>query len=311
MKSKDSSSQKKSYDRGLINHLSTKDDFNSGDTFSLKDFLRQIDLNRNKLKKIEAVICGHFQSNKSGPGFDFNEIREYKMGDDLRHISWKATAKTGKLQTKEYFAEKEFKSFILVDVSSSMFCGNKLETFLKTVAFSLNIASTFSEKMGSIFFSENIKHHFPISHTKSQANIIFESLIDYYHNLNNKISNESTQTNIYKALDFTKQFFSKKGVIFIISDFVNLHNFEKIFFETASKQNIYLFQIYDQIDYELPKAGYVTILDPETKELCTVNTDSKSIVESYKKLTLEKQDKLKRFIKTTGAHHFIIENSDF
>lgn len=279
--------------------------------FTLKDFLRQIDLSKSKLKKIEAVISGQFQSNKSGPGFDFNEIREYKMGDDLRHISWKATAKTGKLHTKEYFSEKEFKSFILVDVSNSMFCGNKLETFLKTVAFTLNIASGFSEKMGAIFFSEEIKHHFPVSHTKSQANIIFESLLDFHFNLKSKISTESSQTNIYKALDFTKQFFSKKGVVFIISDFINFHNFEKIFFETANKQNIYLFQIHDQIDYELPKAGYVTILDPETKEICTVNTDNKVIIENYKKLMYEKQEKLKKFIKSTGAHQFIIESSDF
>ena len=69
--------------------------------YSLKEFLRQIDLNHEKLKKINGLLHGNFQSAQYGVGYNFNEIREYKMGDDLRHISWSATAKTNTLQTKE------------------------------------------------------------------------------------------------------------------------------------------------------------------------------------------------------------------
>jgi uncharacterized protein (DUF58 family) len=282
----------------------------SNPNLSLKDFLRQVDLNKNKLKKIESSIAGHFQSTLSGPGFDFNEIREYKIGDDLRHISWSTTAKTGKLHTKEYFSEKEFKSLLLIDISNSMFCGEKFETFIKTVAFVLNLTSKFSEKVGAIFFKDDIKYHFPLSHSSAQTNIIFETLLDYYFNLDQKVTGERETTNIFKAIDFTRQYFSKKGIIFIISDFINLYNFEKIFFETASKQNTYLFQIYDEIDYELPKAGYITIFDPETKEHCTVNTDSKDIHAAYAKATKERQEKLDKLINLSGAHHFTIRSSD-
>ena len=117
-------------------------------SYGLKDFIRQINLNKDKLKKIEAILQGAFQSSKSGSGFDFNEIREYKIGDDLRHISWTATARTGTLQTKEYYAEKEIYSYFLIDVSNSMFCGNKPEPFIKSFAYLLNMAAGFSEKIG-------------------------------------------------------------------------------------------------------------------------------------------------------------------
>ncbi len=277
---------------------------------TLKDFLRQIDLNKNKFKKIEALVSGCFQSVKTGIGFDFNEIRKYVMGDDLRHISWNATAKTGELHTKEYFSEKEFKSFVLIDISNSMFCGNKFDTFIQTTAFTLNLVSGFSEKVGAILFSDEIKYYFPLSFSKTQSNIVFETLLDYYFNLGSKMSESSGRTNIYKALDFTKQYFPKNGVLFLISDFINLQNFEKIFFETANKQNSFLFQIYDDIDYQLPKSGYVSIIDPESKELITVNTDSKVIHESYSKAMLEKQNKLKEFINSIGAYHFVIKSDN-
>ena len=282
--------------------------------YTLRDFLRQIDLNNPKLKKIEAMLYGNFQSSKIGTGFDFNEIREYKIGDDLRHISWSATAKTGTLHTREYFAEKEVNSFFLIDISNSMFCGNKSESFIQLLAFLLNIVCNFSEKIGGVFFSDEIKYHFPLGQPRIQSNIMFQTLIGFYNNLVTLVKEETDKvktTNLFKALEFTKRYFVKKGMIFIISDFINLTSWEKLIFETGQKQNIYSFQIYDPIDFNLPKTGYITIIDPETKELCTVNTDSKIIQETYYKFMIQNEEKLKRFLKSIGVNHMIIEKNDF
>ena len=189
--------------------------------YSLQEFLRQIDPNKAKLKKIEAILHGAYQSTKSGPGFDFNEIREYKMGDDLRHISWNATAKTGTLQVKEYFTEKEMRSYFLIDISNSMFCGNKMESFVQLVAFLLNFATSFSEKIGGVFFSNDIKYHFPMMSSSTQANIMFQTFLNLINNLSSKIT-PFTNTDIYKAIEFTKRYFNKKCLIFLISDFINI-----------------------------------------------------------------------------------------
>ena len=301
MKFKKSLLQKNSL--GAINHIPT-----------LSEFLRQIDLNKIKLKKIEALLHGSFQSTINGPGFDFNEIREYRIGDDLRHISWNATAKTGNLQTKEYFSEKEIRSYFLIDISNSMFCGNKIDPFIQLVAYLLNLACGFSEKIGGVFFSENIQCQFPLGMPNTQANVIFQTFINYYNNLNQKITVEPSTTNLSKALEFTKKYFSKKGIVFIISDFLNfstITNWEKIIYDAAQKQNIYSFQIYDPLDFELPRSGYISFVDPETKEYFLVNTDSKIIHEKYYKLMKEKQENLKKFLKTSSINHITIEKSDF
>ena len=100
-------------------------------------------------------------------------------------------------------------------------------------------------------------------------------------------------------------------MIFVISDFINISNWEKSIFETSQKQNIYLFQIYDPLDFSLPQKGYITLIDPESKQRCTVNTDSKIVQENYHNLMLEKQKRLKIFLESIGTHHLLIEKRDF
>ncbi len=282
----------------------------SNEEYSLKDFLRQINFENPKLKKIDALLCGSFRSSKTGIGFDFNEIREYKMGDDLRHISWSTTAKTGILHTKEYYAEKEVTTFFLIDISNSMFCGNKLEPFINLVAYLLNLSSSFSEKVGGLFFDSDIRGHFPLSMSKSQSNLMFQSLMHVYNNISTKITNSTNHTNLAQALELTKQYFQKKGLIFLISDFINLAGWEKNIYEMVKKQNLYSFQIYDPLDFILPKSGYLTLIDPETKKLCTVNTDNKALQETYRTLVKQKQDKLNKYLKSIGVSHFIVDIND-
>lgn len=283
---------------------------------TLKEFIKQIDLNKNKLKKIEALLHGTFQSNQYGSGFDFNEIREYKIGDDLRHISWSTTAKTGILHTKEYFAEKEVRTCFLIDVSKSMFCGNKVEPFAKLLAFLLNTSSVFSEKTGGVFFANNVKYHFPMSEPKYQTNIMFQTFMSLFESFAKEISivSETKEiTNIIESIDFTKQFFKKKGLVIIISDFIGFQNkhFEKAVFDLAQNQNIFSFQIFDPIDFNLPTCGYVTLTDPETNERFIVNTDNKLMRRNYQNLMTMKQDKLERFFKTISVNHIVIEKNDF
>ncbi len=280
-------------------------------SYSIKEFVRQININNPKLKRIEAILHGNFQSMQAGSGLDFNEIREYKMGDDLRRISWNATAKTNSLQTKEYFGEKEIRSYFLVDISNSMFCGNKPECLIQLFVFLLNLSIGFSEKVGGVFFTSEIKFHFPPREATSQANIIFQTYLNFFNNLKDKLSTATTITNISGALDFTKRYFPKKGIVFLISDFINFTNWEKQMFETSHFQSIYSFQISDLLDIKLPKSGYVTIIDPETNEKCTVNTDSKIVQETYINTMNQNQTKLVAFLSSLGVNHIVIEKSDF
>jgi len=176
-------------------------------TYALKEFIRHIEIKSPKLLKIEGLLSGYFKSTQSGPGFDFNEIREYKIGDDLRHISWSSTAKTGKLHTKEYFAEKEVRAYFLIDISSSMFCGNKLEPFINLFAYLLNKSQSFCEKIGGTFFADDIKYQFDVREVYSGSNIMFQTFFEYWNKLKDKIPMSKVQTDLSKGINFAKRYF--------------------------------------------------------------------------------------------------------
>lgn len=281
--------------------------------YTLKDFLRGITLNPEKFKSIESALSGILKSKNSGTGFDFHEIREYIPGDDLRHISWTTTARTGNLHTKEYYPEKETYSYFLLDVSNSMLCGNKLKTLLNTFAFLLNLASVFSEKIGGIFFADEIKYSFPFSASSTQANLMFDTLIKSVDSSSNKNSETPylNGTDFSKPLDFVKRYFSRKGFLFIISDLLFSSSFEEKIFEATQKQNVYFFQIYDPIDFNLPPSGYVTFIDPENNQRFTVNTDNNLIRGNYNSYMLDNQKRIGSFMRTIGAHHLTIEKGDY
>ena len=272
---------------------------------------RLIDLNNPKLKKIEAELSGSYRSIQKSNGFDFREIREYVMGDDLRHISWKSTAKTNTLQTKEYTAEKEIRSFFLIDISNSMICGKKLQTLILSLTYLLNLCCGFSEKIGGLLYSNEIKNFIPLANSTNQANVLLNSIFNFHENLDSQLVSNFGITNITQALNFAKSLLRKKGLIFIISDFINISNFEKSMFEASQKQNIYAIQISDPIDFEIPKIGYANIINPETKENFLVNTDSKIVREAFKTLVLEKQKKFNGFLKSVGVHYFELNVNDF
>ncbi len=281
------------------------------ENYSLKDFIRQINLRSPKLKKIEALLHGRFESINKGDGFSFNEIREYKIGDDLRNISWSTTAKTGALHVKEYFSEKETKTYFIVDISNSMFCADKLTIFIQLFAFLLNTSISFSEKIGGLFFSKGVKYHFPLMQAVSQANIIFQTLLSHLDNKSNIINDEPALTDISGALDFSKRYFKKKGLIILISDFINLNKWEKQLYEMSQTYNIYSFQVYDTVDYSLPTAGYVSIIDPETQNRFIVNTDNKLIQTAYENEMRTRNERLKLFLNNLNIHHTIIGNEYF
>ena len=148
-------------------------------------------------------------------------------------------------------------------------------------------------------------------HANTHANIMFSTLINFLNTFPEKITIAPSYTNLSKALEFTSKYFNKVGIIFIISDFIGLSNWEKNIYKVSQKHNIFSFQIYDPLDFTLVKAGYLSIIDPETNKRVIVNTDSKLVQEAYVNLMREKQEQLNIFLKKIGAKHFLIEKGDF
>jgi len=185
----------------------------------LFEYIKKLNI---KIKFLSTdIFAGEYASAFKGRGIEFEEVREYIVGDDIKSIDWNTTAKTGRLHTKVFREERELTSIILLDTSTSMNFGSKW-VFKSDLA--TEIAALFSytaiknnDKVGLILFDKEV--HTYILPKKGRNHIwhIIKTMV------NNK--NHNKKTDINEALKFLSNTIKKKSIAFVISDFITNKDF--------------------------------------------------------------------------------------
>jgi len=212
-------------------------------------------------KLVDSRFVGEYRSAFKGSGLEFDEIREYQWGDEIRTINWNVTAKSSeKVFVKLFKEERELNIFVLFDISGSEYFG-KMEQSKITIGTELAAIFTFSamknnDKFGLISYSDQIEKVFPLSKGRKKALSIISYLLQQ--------TPKSKGTNLLNALEYFHKIQKKRSVLFIISDFLdNSPYFEKIKF-LKKKHDITLIRLFHP-DEILPNLkGIIPILDSET-----------------------------------------------
>ncbi len=237
--------------------------------------VKQIEI---KMKGLNTqLFSGEYHSAFKGRGMSFSEVREYSYGDDVRNIEWNVTARAGTPYIKIFEEERELTLMLLIDVSASLNFGTskrrKKDTVLEIAAVLAFSALTNNDKVGAIFFSDEVEAYIPPK--KGRANIlklIRQLLI---------IQPKSTKTNIGKALDYLNNVQKKRSIVFTLSDFL-ANNFEKSLTLTAKRHDLIGIHLYDQYEASLPKElGMVMVADPETGGYFNIDAGEKNYRAAY------------------------------
>lgn len=218
-----------------------------------------------KIKKIEIastfltneIFSGNYRSYFKGNGIEFSDIRRYAPGDDVKKIDWKVSARQRKTYIKEFTEERELTIYLIVDISNSNnFIAKKdlIAQIIGTIAFS---ATKNNDKIGAIFFTEDIEKIIPVKKGKKQALI----LLDNYFSLIPK----GKGTSINKVLEIFNKITKNRTVVFLISDFLD-EGYENILKITRAKHDLIPIRIYDKKFSTLPKGAIFTLRDSETDE---------------------------------------------
>ena len=238
---------------------------------------------------VNEVFAGEYQSVFKGRGMEFEEVREYQPGDDIRSIDWNVTARMNTPYVKKFIEERELTVMILLDVSGSFYFSsvNKLKRRLSAEVASILAFSAMrnKDKVGLVLFTDQIEKFLPPKKGLNYGlRIIREAL--YFQP-------SSQRTNISRALDFLNKVCKRKAVVFIISDFYS-EDFEHTLSLTNKHHDLIAVTITDPRELELPSLGIVSFFDPEAGEEIIVDTSPK-VREAFKKRALsffEKRDKL-------------------
>ncbi|OPX28058.1 MAG: hypothetical protein B1H08_06650 [Candidatus Omnitrophica bacterium 4484_171] len=236
--------------------------------------IRRIQITTSRM--VTDVFAGQYQSVFKGRGMDFDEVRQYFPGDDIRSIDWNVTARTGTPYVKKFVEERELTVMLLLDISRSTYFGtvNKLKRRLAAEICSLLAFSAIqnNDRVGLIAFSGRIEKFVPPRKgIRHGLRIVREAL--YFEPAGDG-------TDISNALEYLNRVCRRRTVSFVISDFYD-RGFKKALSIANKRHDITAITITDPKEINLPKAGLISFRDAERGNNFIIDTSNEALRKAF------------------------------
>ncbi len=253
-------------------------------------------LELNIKRNITEPFSGNYKSSFRGKGIEFDELKEYTEGDDIRDIDWNVTARTGKPFIRKYKETRELTTILLVDLSGSMFFGTqselKRDLVLKLCSILAFSALKNNDRIGVIIFTNKVQKYIPPRKGRKHVLRILRALIVFPKN--------SDQTFYHDALNFFNKVHKRHSICFLISDLIDFES-ENLLKLTNKRNDLIICTIRDKFEETLPEGGLVRIQDGEGDEKCIINTSNPDFANLYKKHINTLEEKNKKLFQSINA----------
>ena len=261
--------------------------------------IRYIQLVTNRA--VNASLAGEYSSVFKGRGMEFDEVREYQPGDEIRTIDWNVTARTGHPFVKRYVEERELTVLFAVDISTSGSFGTtaqkKSEVAAELCALLAFSAIKNNDKVGMLLFSAEVELFIPPKKGVAHVLRIIREVLYY--------KPRRRGTDIAQALNFMARVMRRQGVIFLISDFM-APDFAKPLGLMASKHDMIAISINDRREFDLPALGLMQFVDAETGRMVVVDTSDRNFQARYKEGAKQRQEELSCLLAARAVDHIPI-----
>jgi uncharacterized protein (DUF58 family) len=222
--------------------------------------IKHIEIKSKRL--VDEIFSGEYRSSFRGKGMEFEDIREYYHGDDVRNIDWNVTARHNQAFVKQFSEERELNIFLLVDMSSSNDFGRKKELITEIAATISFSANRNNDRVGLILFTDYVEKFIPSKKGKRHVLSIIDNLLSY--------DPQSKGTNIKEALEYYNRIIKKRSIVFLISDFMD-EGYENIIKSLSKKHDLIMIRIMDRVEENIPSGAIFTFEDLESGELITID----------------------------------------
>ena len=244
---------------------------------------------------VEHLLAGEYRSVFKGRGMEFDEIRAYEPGDDVRSIDWNVTARVGKPHIKRYIEERELAVWFLVDASASCLTGHgsrtKQDAMHEITALLTMSAIRNQDRAGLILFSDRIEHIDPPRKGRMHAQALLSNML--------KTQPKGRTTDMSPALEALAHLARRRSLVFLISDFLFDINREQLI-QAGFRQDLIAIAVNAPWEIEPPACGLAAVADSETGEtmLCDFNRRRQQV---YAQSFAERRAKLKAELDLAGA----------
>ena len=230
--------------------------------------IRRIEITTRKL--VNDSFAGEYHSVFKGRGMEFDEVRQYQPGDDVRSIDWNVTARTGEPYVKNYTEERELTVMLAVDVSRSGEFGTR-NRFKRDLAVELAAVISFAatsnnDKVGLLLFTDRVELLIPPRRGRSHVLRMVRDLLVFQP--------VGSGTDIRLALDTVHRLLKRRSIVFLVSDFLaEPESYRQAMLVANRRHDVVAFDLSDPLEREMPEVGLVALEDAETGELRWVDTD--------------------------------------
>ncbi len=240
---------------------------------------------------VNAAFAGQYRSVFKGRGMNFEEVREYQPGDEVRTIDWNVTARSGEPFVKKFTEERELTVMLMVDVSAS---GNFGSVNLSKRELAAEVACMFAfsairnnDKVGLLLFSDHVELFIPPKKGRLHTLRLIREILYF--------EPKGRGTAPAEALNYLNRIVHRRSVVFLISDF-QTPNFSKELSVTSRRHDLIAVPIIDPNEEQLPDVGRITLEDAETGEQIEVNTSDRNVRQAYLRAFARRtEDRLREF----------------
>lgn len=237
--------------------------------------LRKLRVDSKRL--VDSLFAGNYRSIFKGPGLEFQEVRHYVFGDDIRFIDWNVSSRLQDTYCKIFNEEREVSLMFILDLSSSMSCGlnsSKIRILQEVFALLGFAALTNGDKVGSMAFDENLKWY---TAAKAGSKHFLGQIKNLLLSTQNPVI---SGTNLANALKVTGETMKRRGICIILSDFKTDNYWAELSF-LARRHEVIAIRLEDALDEVFPPIGYLAVKDAEEGQVAHLYPMSKSFQQNY------------------------------
>jgi uncharacterized protein (DUF58 family) len=267
----------------------------------VEQMLRRLDW--TVLRPIALRLGGDLHSVVRGSGLDLAEIREYQPGDDVRHLHWAATARTGVPHVRQTYAERALDIWLLVDVSPSIDWGTARRTkrshAQELVAAISQVVGRRNNRVGALLFAERPLDVLPPAFDRPHLFRLLARLREVPRR------SERGRTDLAAALDLARTVIRRPSVVVIVTDLLVADGWVDAVGKLTARHEVVVVRVVDPRESELPDVGIVALEDPETGEQLLVDTADARLRDRFAGAARAQAERIDRLLATRGVRRVV------
>lgn len=259
------------------------------------------------IRRLDGRLQGDYRTVLRGQGTDFRDVREYQVGDDVRHIDWNVTARMDEMYVRQYTEDRELTAWLLLDHSPSMGFGpihrTKEHVLCEVAATTAQLLVRGGNRIGALIFDNERVHTIPPRQGRRQVLLLLDALLP-------QAGARGRVTDLRTLLDHADRVIRRRSLVVLVSDFISEPGWERSLLRLTERHEVVAVRVVDAREHDLPDAGLIVVEDSETGEQLLVDSSDLVLRRRLRHAGEERERTIRSLARRAGADLHVVTTDD-